>query len=53
MRNELPMETFKIIALIIAALCFAGAAFGYRARFDLIAIGLLAWVLVALVPLLD
>jgi len=42
-----------IILLIIAAVCFTLAAFGVVAgRINLVAIGLLAWVLSALIPLL-
>ena len=44
-------DTLKIVLLIIAALCFAAAAF-FRGRaassIDLVAAGLLAWVLVPL-----
>ena len=44
-------DTLKIVLLIIAALCFAAAAF-FRGRaassIDLVAAGLFAWVLVPL-----
>ena len=44
-------DTLKLVLYIIAALCFAAAAFGFNRRagnLDLIAGGLLAWVLVPL-----
>ena len=47
------MHTFTVIALIIAALCFGAAALGVSARVDLVALGLLAWVLTVLVPALS
>jgi hypothetical protein len=37
-----------IILLLIAAVCFGLAAFGVGGRVNLIALGLLAWVLVPL-----
>lgn len=39
-----------IVLLIIAAVCFTLAAFEVQTRVNLIAVGLLAWVLVALIP---
>ena len=41
-----------LILLIIAAVCFGLAAFGAVAsgRVNLVALGLLAWVLTALIP---
>lgn len=45
-------DTLKLVLLIIAALCFAAAAFGFNRRalsIDLVAAGLLAWVLVPLI----
>ena len=40
-----------IVLLIIAAVCFAIAAIGVAVgRVNLIAVGLLAWVLAALIP---
>jgi len=48
------MHTLTLILLIIAAISFgaaaAGAAFG---RVNLIALGLLAWVLTVLIPALN
>jgi hypothetical protein len=44
-------ETLEIVLYVIAALCFAAAAFTSRRRgfsIDLVAAGLLAWVLVPL-----
>lgn len=41
-----------LILLIIAAVCFALAAFNVAARVNLVAVGLFAWVLTALVPAL-
>lgn len=44
-------DTLQLVLYIIAALCFAAAAFGFNRRagnLDLIAAGLLAWVLVPL-----
>jgi len=44
-------DTLELVLYIIAALCFAAAAFGFRRRansIDLVAAGLLAWVLVPL-----
>jgi hypothetical protein len=44
-------ETLEIVLYVIAALCFAAAAFTTRRRassIDLVAAGLLAWVLVPL-----
>lgn len=39
-----------IVLLIIAAVCFALAAVGVAVRFNLVAVGLLACVLAALIP---
>ena len=39
-----------IVLLIIAAICFTLAAVGVAFRFNLVAVGLLAWVLAALIP---
>lgn len=45
------MDTLNIILLIIAAVCFAGAAFGASVRkVNLVGLGLLAWVLTLLLP---
>jgi hypothetical protein len=48
-------NTLEIVLLIIAALCFAAAAFTSRrfaSSIDLVAAGLLAWVLVPLIKAL-
>lgn len=47
------MEAFILIMLIIGAVCFALAAFGVPARVQWVPLGLLAWILTALVPALD
>jgi hypothetical protein len=39
-----------LILLIIAAACFAAAALGVSARVNLVALGLLAWVLTGILP---
>lgn len=44
------MDVISLVLLLTAAICFALTAFGVRARVNLLAVGLLAWVLV---PLLD
>lgn len=44
------MHVLTIILLIIAALCFLGAAVGAKSRLNLLALGLLAWVLSVLIP---
>lgn len=44
------MHVLTIILLIIAALCFLGAAIGAKSRLNLLALGLLAWVLSVLIP---
>jgi hypothetical protein len=49
-------ETLEIVLYVIAALCFAAAAFTSRRRtvsIDLVAAGLLAWVLVHLLSRLS
>lgn len=43
------MHVIDLILYIIAALCFLAAAFNATARVNLIAAGLLAWVLVPLI----
>lgn len=58
------MDTLYLILYIIAALCFAVAAFGVQpvgdatrsnvvSRINLVALGLLAWVLVPLIMHID
>lgn len=39
-----------LILLIVAAVCFGLAAFGVPAKVNLVALGLLAWVLTLLIP---
>lgn len=41
-----------LILLLIAAICFAAATLNVAARVNLVAVGLLAWVLTALIPAL-
>jgi hypothetical protein len=41
-----------IVLLIIAAVSFGLAVFGVQTRVNLVALGLFAWVLAVLVPLL-
>ena len=43
------MHTVDLILLIVAALCFAAATINTSARVNLVAAGLLAWVLVPLI----
>jgi hypothetical protein len=43
------MHTFNLICYIVAAVLFALATFNTPARVNLVAAGLLAWVLVPLV----
>lgn len=45
------MDTLTLVLLIIAAICFALAAFQVVVgRVELVALGLLAWVLAELLP---
>ena len=44
------MHVLTIILLVIAALCFLGAAIGAKSRINLVGLGLLAWVLSILIP---
>ena len=39
------MNALDVVLLVIAAVCFALAAFGVSARINLVALGLFAWVL--------
>jgi hypothetical protein len=43
------MSTLYLVLLIVAAVCFALASWGVASRVNLLALGLLAWVLVPLV----
>ena len=47
------MHTLTIILLIIAAVCFGLAAAGVPSRVAWVPLGLLAWVLTALIPALQ
>jgi hypothetical protein len=40
--------TVDLVLYIIAAVCFAVAGFGGGGRFNMVALGLLAWVLTAI-----
>lgn len=40
--------TLDLVLLVIAAICFVAAAFGVSSRVNLVALGLLAWVLTAI-----
>ena len=46
------MRTLTLILLIIAAISFGLAAAGVPSKVNLVALGLLAWVLTELIPLL-
>lgn len=42
-----------LLLLIAGAVCFGLAAFGFAARVNLLALGLLFWILTALIPALE
>lgn len=44
------MELLLVLLLAAGAVCFAFAAFGVPARISLVPLGLLCWILVALIP---
>lgn len=46
------MHALILALLIIAAACFTAAACGVQSRVNLVAVGLLAWVLTVLIPAL-
>jgi len=46
------VNTFVIVCLIVAALSFAAEVIGVATRVNLVALGLLAFVLSVLVPLM-
>lgn len=47
------MHILILLLLIVGALCFAAAAFGVQVRrTNLVALGLLAWLLTVLIPAL-
>jgi hypothetical protein len=46
------MDVLTILLLIAAAICFLLAAVGVPARVNLVALGLLFWVLTVLIPAL-
>lgn len=43
------MELLTVVLLLIGAICFGLAAFGVASRVNLVAAGLLAWILVPLI----
>ena len=47
------MHTIDLVLLLIAAICFGLAAFNVPVRVNLVALGLLAWVLVPLIAALQ
>lgn len=47
------MDVIVLLLLIAGAACFAAAAFGVASRVNLVALGLLFWILTVLVPALD
>lgn len=47
------MHVVILVLLILAAVCFALAAFNIVARVNLVALGLFAWVLTALIPIIQ
>ena len=44
------MEVLVIVLLILAAVCFGAAALRTVARWELVPLGLLLWVLAVLIP---
>ncbi len=46
------MPMVSLILLVAAAVCFGLSAFGVSSRVNLVALGLLCWVLAELVPAL-
>jgi hypothetical protein len=44
------MDIILLTLLIAAALCFGLSAFGVSSRVNLLALGLLCWVLTVLIP---
>lgn len=44
------MELLLVLLLLAGAVCFGLAAFQVPARVSLVALGLLFWILVALIP---
>ena len=45
--------SLTLVLLLVAAVCFGLAALGIASKINLVAFGLLAWVLTALIPLLQ
>ena len=45
-------DSLTLVPLIVAAVSFGAATIGVTSRVNLVALGLLAWVLAVLVPLL-
>lgn len=47
------MELLILLLLVAGAACFGLAAFGVSARINLVAMGLLCWIVTVIVPALD
>jgi hypothetical protein len=47
------MELLVILLLIVGAVCFGLAMFNVPTRINLVAAGLLAWILAVLIPMLQ
>jgi len=47
------MDALILLLLLGATVCFGLAAFGVGARVNLVALGLMLWVLTALIPVLE
>lgn len=43
------MDVLFLILLLVGAICFAASVFGVSTRVNLLALGLLAWILVPLI----
>lgn len=46
------MELLVLLLLVAGAVCFGLAAFGVAARINLVAMGLLCWIVTVIVPAL-
>lgn len=44
------MELLVLLLLVAGAVCFGLAAFGVAARINLVAMGLLCWIVTVIVP---
>lgn len=51
--NSNTMGLLIVLLLLAGAICFALAAFGVAARVNLVAAGLLCWILTVLIPAFD